>query len=134
MYFLRGDQSQDAEKRNLFAFTARLTLVAGMTACPMLFFRHFDRILEPPQNELPAEVDTSDLIILADYFRTIGPWIKARFGIVPTTTEYMQKKLSFTETRWEMWKSNLQKLAQRSSSRTVRAGIGDILRILEAIS
>ena len=70
MYFLRGDQSQDAEKRNLFAFTARLTLVAGMTACPMLFFRHFDRILDPPENELPAEVDTNDLIILADYFRT----------------------------------------------------------------
>jgi len=115
------------------AFLARLTVVVGVTDCPVLFFSQFANILELPEDRLSTEASIEDLVMIADYFRFTGAWMKARFGVAPITDKYLVSSLTYNEIRWEIWKKNLRRLAERGDTR-VRAYVDDILGILEGIS
>ena len=90
-------------------------------------------ILELPEDKLSTEVSVEDLVMIADYFRFTGAWMKARFGVAPITSKHLVSSLTYNEIRWEIWKKNLRRLAERSDTR-VRAYVNDILGILEGIS
>jgi len=113
------------------AFSARL-FVLGIVDCPALFFHQFSHILEPP-GEVPAYgVKLNDLVMIADYFRIAGAWMRARFGVVPYTSIYLVRDLTYNELRWETWKRNLRRLIEYNNTKG-RAAVNDILGILDRI-
>jgi len=50
--------------------------------------------------------------------------------VAPITSKYLVRDLTYNEIRWEIWKKNLRRMAERSETR-VRAYVDDILGILE---
>ena len=106
---------QHAGRRNLNALLARLT-AAGITDSRLFFFDVFVCILEPkPVPEWPDDrkATVEDLVMLADYFKYAGLWMRTQFGVKPAgSQDHMVTMLTFTEERWELWKHSLEALAE----------------------
>ena len=124
---------QHAGRRNLMAFLARLT-AASITNSRLFFFDAFVCILKPkPIPEWPADgiVTVEDLVMLEDYFKFAGVWIRTQFGVEPVgSQDHMKQMLTFTAERWEQWKRSLEALAEggdlalRSSARNALNKMG----------
>jgi len=124
---------QHAGRRNLMAFLARLT-AAGITNSRLFFFDAFVCMLEPQRVSVWPDdgiVAVEDLVMLEDYFKFTGAWMRTQFGVEPVgSQDHMKQMLTFTEERWEQWKQSLEALAKggdlalRSSARNALNAMG----------
>jgi len=124
-FFSNGEPNCHAERRNLLAYLGRMS-VAGITACQIYFVGWSRPILEPQAGRNHDEVDIQDLLMIEDYFKITGTWMKSQFDIVPDTHERWQESLTYTTDRWELWKQNLRALGERVDQKR-RAKVASIL-------
>jgi len=114
--FGNDDPSRRVKRQHLMAFLAGLT-AAGISPCFNYFIGNYKYILQPQGNAEDFVVDSEDLIIIEEYFRIAGPWMKSQFDVVSDVQEGWDN--SRTETGWGQWKRNLRILAEQSTRQDV---------------